>query len=221
MKLLINALIKLLCGIALLGVLVFLPAGTLNYIDGWNLLIILFVPILIMGTVLFIKAPELLKKRLNGKEKQATQRGVVGFSALIFLAVFIIAGLDYRFSWTRVPLTVKIVSVILFLASYAIYAEVMRENAFLSRTIEVQENQVVVDTGLYGIIRHPMYAATIILFLSMPLILGSWIAFIVMLMYPLIIAIRILNEEKVLSEQLEGYVQYKQKVKYRIMPFIW
>lgn len=221
MKLLINALIKLLCGIALLGVLVFLPAGTLNYIDGWNLLIILFVPILIMGTVLFIKAPELLKKRLNSKEKQATQRGVVGFSALIFLAVFIIAGLDYRFSWTRVPLTVKIVSVILFLASYAIYAEVMRENAFLSRTIEVQENQVVVDTGLYGIIRHPMYAATIILFLSMPLILGSWIAFIVMLMYPLIIAIRILNEEKVLSEQLEGYVQYKQKVKYRIMPFIW
>ncbi len=221
MKLLINAITKFIFGFLLVATLVFLPAGTLNYLDGWNLIIILFAPILIMGIVLLIKAPKLLKKRLDGKEKENTQKSVVVFSALIFLVAFIIAGLDFRFGWSVVPFVVKVIAAVLFLASYCLYAEVMRENAYLSRTIEVQKNQTVIDSGLYGIVRHPMYAATILMFLNIPLILGSWIAFVIFLTYPIIIAIRIKNEEKVLTEKLSGYKKYKQKVKYKLLPFIW
>lgn len=221
MKLLFNALTKFICGIALVATLIFLPAGTFNYIDGWIFMGVLFVPIFILGIVLLTKSPELLKKRLDGKEKENTQKGVVAFSGLIFLGGFIVAGLDFRYGWSGMHYIVKIAAIAIFLASYALYAEVMRENAYLSRTIEVQENQKIIDTGLYGIIRHPMYAATIIMFLSVPLILGSWISFVIFLAYPAIIAIRISNEEKVLAEQLDGYREYKQKVKYRIIPFIW
>ena len=221
MKLLLNAITKFIFGILLVGLLVFLPAGTLKFNDGWNLIIILFVPILVMGIVLLAKSPELLKKRLDGKEQESTQKGVVALSGLIFWAAFIVAGLDFRFGWTAVPFAVKTIAAVLFIASYLLYAEVMRENAYLSRTIEVQENQKVVDTGLYGIVRHPMYAATILMFLSIPLILGSWISFVIFLAYPVIIAVRIANEEKVLTEQLDGYREYKQKVKYRIIPFIY
>lgn len=221
MKLLLNALIKFICGLLLVGLLIFLPAGTLNYIGGWTFLGLLFVPIFIMGILLLLKAPDLLKKRLDGKEKENTQKGVVVFSAFIFIAGFVIAGLDFRFGWSNVPTVVVIVASSLFLVAYGLYAEVMRENAYLSRTIEVQENQKVIDTGLYSVVRHPMYMATILLFLMIPLILGSWYAFIIFCGHPIIIALRIKNEEQVLTEQLDGYAEYKQKVKYRIIPLIW
>lgn len=221
MKLLVNGLVKLICGIALVDLLVFLPAGTMNYLNGWLLCALLFVPMLILGAVLFLKAPDLLKKRLDTKEKEATQKGVVAFSGLIFLAEFIIAGLDHRFSWTKVHMAVVVVASVLFLLSYALYAEVMRENVYLSRTIKVHEGQKVVSTGLYGIVRHPMYMATVVMFLSIPLVLGSWIAFAVFLAYPFVIAVRIKNEEEVLSNELEGYKEYKEKVKYRMIPYIW
>lgn len=221
MKLLLGALTKFILGVLLVGALIILPAGTFNYTDGWIFMSVLFVPVLIMGIVLLVKAPQLLAKRLDGKEKESAQKGVVGFSALIFIASFVVAGVDYRFGWSTVPNVVKIIAVGLFIVSYALYAEVMRENAYLSRTIEVQENQKVVSDGLYGIVRHPMYAATILMFLCMPLILGSWISFAILFAYPIIIAIRIVNEEKVLTEQLDGYSEYKAKVKYRIIPFIW
>ncbi|MBQ8649060.1 MAG: isoprenylcysteine carboxylmethyltransferase family protein [Clostridia bacterium] len=221
MKLLLNALIKFICGLLLVGLLIFLPAGTFNYIGGWTFLGLLFVPIFVMGIVLLLKAPDLLKKRLDGKEKENTQKSVVAFSALIFITGFVIAGLDFRFGWSNVPTTVVIIASVLFLVAYGLYAEVMRENAYLSRTIEVQENQKVIDTGLYSVVRHPMYMATILLFLMIPIILGSWYAFIIFLAYPIIIALRIKNEEQVLTEQLDGYAEYKQKVKYRIIPFVW
>ena len=221
MKLLFNALIKFIFGLLLVGLLIFLPAGTLYYPCGWLFMAILFIPILIAGIILFIKAPELLKKRLDNKEKEATQKVVVLLSALVFLGGFITAGLDYRFSWSAMPAHIIIIAAILFLASYGLYAEVMRENAYLSRTIKVSENQKLVSTGLYGIVRHPMYAATIIMFLMIPLILGSWWSFLIFLAYPLIIVVRILNEEKVLSAELDGYEEYKQKVKYRLIPFVW
>ncbi len=221
MKLLLNALTKFICGFFIIGLLIFLPAGTIKFTDGWTFICLLFIPIFIMGIVLLIKSPELLEKRLNGKEEDNTQKSVVAFSALIFLAGFVVAGLDFRFTWTFIPKPIKIISAILFLISYGLYAEVMRENAYLSRTIEVQEHQKVIDTGLYGIVRHPMYAATILLFLMIPLILGSLISFFIFLLYPIIIAVRINNEEKILTEQLEGYAEYKQKVKYKIIPFVW
>lgn len=221
MKLFLNALTKFIFGILLVGLLVFLPAGTLKFNDGWNFIIILFIPILVMGIVLLLKSPDLLKKRLDGNEKENTQKGVVAISGVIFLAAFIVAGLDFRFGWSTIPFAVKIIAAVLFLASYLLYAEVMRENEYLSRTIEVQENQKVIDTGLYGVVRHPMYAATILMFLMIPLILGSWISFVILLAYPVIIAVRIANEEKILTEQLTGYREYKQKVKYRIIPFIY
>ena len=221
MKLLLNGLTKFIVGLLLVGVLIFLPAGTFNYIGGWGFVALLFIPMFIMGVVMFIKAPDLLKKRLDGKEKENTQRGVVAFSGLIFLGGFIVAGLDFRYGWSNVSGAVQIIASALFLVSYALYAEVMRENAYLSRTIEVQENQKVIDTGLYGIVRHPMYMATILLFLMIPLILGSWWSFVIFLAYPVIIALRIKNEEQVLSAQLDGYAEYKQKVKYKIIPFIW
>ena len=221
MKLILNGLIKFIVGLLLVGVLIFLPAGTFNYIGGQVFVALLFIPVFIMGAVMLVKAPDLLRKRLYGKEKENTQKGVVAVSALIFLGGFIMAGLDFRFSWSNVSGAVQIIASVLFLASYALYAEVMRENVYLSRTIEVQKNQKVIDTGLYGIVRHPMYSATVILFLSMPLVLGSIISFVVFLAYPLIIAKRIRNEEEVLEEGLEGYKDYKKKVKYRLVPFVW
>lgn len=221
MKLFINALTKFICGILLVGLLIFLPAGTFSYANGWLFTGILFIPIFIMGIMLLIKSPELLKKRLDGKEKEKTQKGVVLFSGIIFLGGFITAGLDFRFGWSSVPESIVIIASILFIASYGLYAEVMRENAYLSRTIKVSENQKVISTGLYGIVRHPMYAATILMFLMIPMILGSWWSLLIFLGYPFVIAVRIINEEKILTAQLEGYEEYKKKVKYRLIPWVW
>ena len=220
-KLLISALSKFIAGIILMGLVLFLPAGTWNYSNAWLFLGLLFIPMLILGIVLFLKAPELLEKRLQSKEKESTQRGVVAVSGLMFIGSFVLAGLDFRFGWTNVPVWVVAAAAAILLASYGMYGEVMRENAYLSRTVEVQENQKVIDTGLYGVIRHPMYTATIFLFLAIPLVLGSWIAFAVMLLYPVAIIARIGNEEKVLEEGLQGYTEYKKKVKYRLVPFVW
>ena len=220
-KLLIQGIIKFLAGVVLLGVLLFLPAGTLAWPQGWRLMGILFIPMLLAGIVMIQKNPELLRKRLNAKEKQAEQQDVLKLSALMFLAAFILAGLNFRFRWIVLPDWISWTAAVIFLISYGLYAEVMRENAYLSRTIEVQENQKVVDTGLYGIVRHPMYMSTLFLFLAMPLVLGSVISFLIMLLYIPIIAKRIRNEEQVLEEGLEGYSEYKQKVKYKVIPFIW
>ena len=221
MRLLFSALTKYIMGLWLVGALLFVPAGTLDFVNGWLFIGLLFVPMLILGAVLFIKSPELLKKRLDAKEKENTQKGVVALSALLFLAGFIVAGLDRRFGWTQVPRWCVILSSVILLVSYALYAEVMRENAYLSRTIKVQEDQKVIDKGLYGIVRHPMYAVTIWLFLSIPVILGSWWALLCFLPYVAVIVIRITNEEKVLEAGLEGYSDYKKRVKYRIIPFVW
>lgn len=221
MKLLFNALIKFIVGIALVGMLVFLSAGSFGYINGWLFIGLLFIPMLILGIVLFIKAPELLEKRLGAKEKENTQKGVVTLSGLLFIVGFVIAGLDYRFCWSYVPTWVVIFASVVLLVAYALYAEVMRENAYLSRNIEVQENQKVVDTGLYGIVRHPMYAVTIWLFLAIPVVLGSWWSLLCFVPYIAVIIVRILNEEKVLEQGLGGYVEYKKRVKYRILPFVW
>lgn len=220
-SLLWNALIKFFCGVVLMGLVLFLPAGTFAYINAWLFMALLFIPMICLGIVLFLKAPALLEKRLHTKEKEKTQVGVVLFSALMFVGAFVIAGLDYRFGWTFVPRWLVIVAAGLQLFAYGLYAEVMRENAYLSRTVEVQENQRVVDTGLYGIVRHPMYMTTVLLYLAMPLVLGSWLSFLIMLLYPVIIVFRIRNEEKVLEEGLPGYTEYKNKVKYRLLPFIW
>ncbi len=220
-KLLLSALTKFLAGLILMGLVLFLPAGTWNYSNAWLFLGLLFIPMLILGVILFAKAPELLEKRLQSKEKESTQKGVVAISGLMFIGSFVLAGLDFRFGWTNVSEWAVVVAAVILLASYGMYGEVMRENAYLSRTVEVQENQKVIDTGLYGIIRHPMYTATIFLFLAMPVVLGSWIAFGVMLLYPIAIIARIGNEEKVLEEGLQGYTEYKKKVKYRLIPFIW
>lgn len=220
-KLLVNALVKFVCGILLMGLVLFLPAGTFYYPNAWLFIALLFIPMLFLGAVLFLKAPELLRKRLNSKEKETAQVGIVAASALMFVGAFVAAGLDFRFGWTVVPTWLVALAAVVQFASYGLYAEVMRENAYLSRTVEVQENQKVVDTGLYGVIRHPMYTATILLYLAMPIVLGSWIAFVIMLCYPVIIIFRIRNEEKVLEQGLAGYKEYKQKVKYRLIPFIW
>ena len=221
MRLLFSALTKYIMGLLLVGALLFVPAGTLSYVNGWLFIGLLFVPMLMLGAVLFIKSPELLKKRLDSKEKENTQKGVVAFSALLFLAGFIVAGLDHRFGWTQVPRWCVILASVILLVSYALYAEIMRENAYLSRTIKVQEDQKVIDKGLYSIVRHPMYAVTIWLFLSIPVILGSWWALLCFLPYVAVIVIRITNEEKVLEAGLEGYSDYKKRVKYRIIPFVW
>ena len=221
MKLLISALTKYLAGILLMGLLLFLPAGTLNYPGGWLFCGLLFVPMFLLGVVLFIKAPDLLAKRLRSKENRTEQKQVVGLSALMFVGGFVLAGLDFRFGWTSVPTWIVIIASILLLGSYGLYAEVMRENAWLSRTIEVQEGQTVVDTGLYGIVRHPMYAVTTLLFLSMPLVLDSWIAFAVFLIYPALMVKRIKNEEALLEAELPGYRDYQRKVRYRMIPFLW
>ena len=220
-KLFIQAIVKFLLGVVLVGVLIFLPAGTLSYAYGWLLMGILFVPMFIAGLVMMAKNPSLLEKRLNAKEKLKEQSLVVKLSGLMFLVGFILAGLGVRFGWYVLPRYAVIIGVALFLTAYVLYAEVLRENTYLSRTIEVQENQKVIDTGLYGIVRHPMYSATLLLFLSMPIVLGSIYAFIVFLAYPFIIAKRIKSEEEFLEKELSGYSEYKQKVKYRLIPFIW
>ena len=221
MKLLISALTKFIFGLILVGVLLFLPAGTFDYSNGWLFISLLFVPIFILGVVLFIKAPELLEKRLNSKEKENAQKGVVAVSGVLFIFGFVIAGFDYRFSWSSVPVPVVITASVILLVSYALYAEVMRENAYLSRTVEVQKGQKVIDTGLYGIIRHPMYAVTLWLFISIPIVLGSFWSLICFLPYIPLFVIRIKNEEKVLENGLEGYTEYKKRVRYRLIPFVW
>ena len=221
MKLFISALTKFLFGFILVGLLLFWPAGTLHYEGGWLLMGILFLPMLIFGAILFLKAPSLLEKRLNSKEKEKTQKGVVALSGLGFLAGFIVAGLDHRWGWSFVSPTVVCIAALLFLLGYGLYMEVMRENAYLSRTIEIQENQTVIDTGLYGIVRHPMYLATLLMFLSLPIVLGSWYSLLIFLHYPILILLRIRNEEQVLEKGLSGYKEYQQKVRYRLIPFIW
>ena len=220
-KLMFSASIKLLLGLGLVGLLIFLPAGTLHFFNGWLLVAVLFVPMLIAGVVMAVCSPALLKKRLDAKEKEAEQKSVVAMSGTMFIAAFVVAGLNYRYSWIVMPSWVVWGAVALFLLSYLMYAEVLRENAYLSRTIEVQQGQKVIDTGLYGIVRHPMYSATIMLFLSMQLVLGSLPSFVIMLMYIPLIVKRIRNEEKVLLDGLDGYEEYCRKVKYRVMPFVW
>ena len=221
LKLFVQAIVKYFFGVALVGLLVFFPAGTLNYFNGWLFMGILFVPMLFGGIVMMVKNPSLLKSRLNAKEKEAEQGLVVKLSGLMFLVGFIIAGLDFRFGWSKLSEGAVIASAVLFIIAYGLYAEVLRENTYLSRTIEVQEGQRVIDTGLYGIVRHPMYSVTLLLFLSMPIVLGSVYSFIIFLAYPFIIAKRIKNEEELLERELEGYTEYKNKVKYRLIPFIW
>lgn len=220
-KLFLQALAKFSCGVIAVGVLLFLPAGTLLWLNGWISMGILFIPMFCAGIVLMFKNPKLLKKRLNAKEKQSEQQLVVKLSGLMFISGFIAAGLDFRFRWTTPPLWLSWAASAVFLLAYILYAEVLRENTYLSRTVEVQENQKVIDTGLYGIVRHPMYSATLLLFLSMPLVLGSVVSFVIFLAYPVIIVKRIRNEEKVLEAELAGYTEYKKKVRYRLIPFIW
>ncbi len=220
-KLFISAIIKFTLGLILVGLLVFLPAGTIHYFKGWLFMGILFVPMFIAGLVMMVKNPELLRKRLNAKEKQSDQSLVLKLSGLMFLAGFILAGLDFRFGWFPLPDAVSYIAAGVFLLAYLMYAEVLRENTYLSRTVEVQEGQKVIDTGLYGLVRHPMYSATILLFLAMPLVLGSLISFGVFLLYPLLIAFRIKGEEALLEAELPGYGSYKNKVKYRLVPFVW
>ena len=220
-ELFIQAIIKFVFGVILVGVLVFAPAGTLSFWNGWLFMGILFVPMFGAGIVMMFKNPYLLKKRLDAKEKRGEQSMVIKLSGLMFLTGFIVAGLNYRFGWHTLPKTVSIGAAVAFLIAYLIYAEVLRENTYLSRTVEVQENQKVISTGLYGIVRHPMYSATLLLFMVMPLVLGSVISFIIFLAYPIIISKRIKDEEELLSEELEGYAEYKKKVKYRLIPFVW
>lgn len=220
-KLFVKAITKFLSGLILVGLFLFLPAGTFAYPQGWLLMGILFVPMFIAGLIMMKKSPELLRKRLNVKEEQAEQKAVIALSGLMFLASFIVAGLNFRFGWIRLPLWVSYAAALLFLAGYVLYAEVLRENVWLSRTVEVQENQKVIDTGLYGIVRHPMYMSTLILFLAMPLVLGSVISFVIMLLYIPIIAKRIRNEEQVLENGLEGYAEYRKRVRYKVLPFVW
>ena len=221
MKLFLSAILKFAIGAALVGLLIFLPAGTFAYTNGWLLMGILFLPMFIAGIVMLIKTPALLEKRLDAKEKQSTQKGVLKFAGLMFVGGFVVAGLDFRFGWSYVPGWVVITASVLFLIAYLLYAEVLRENAYLSRTIKVEEGQKVVDTGLYAIVRHPMYSATILLFGMMPLILGSWYACIVFAFYPVIIIIRLKDEEALLMRELPGYEAYCQKVRFRLLPFIW
>lgn len=220
-ELLFQTMSKFILGIIVVGILIFLPAGTFHYWNAWLFIGILFIPMFFAGIVLLFKNPALLKKRLNAKEQQTEQSLVIKLSGLMFVLGFAIAGLNFRFKWVMLPSWVSWIAATIFLLSYLLYAEVLRENAYLSRTVEVQQGQKVIDTGLYGIIRHPMYSVTIILFLSMPLVLGSILSFIVFLVYPMIIARRIRNEETVLERGLEGYAEYKKKVKYKILPFVW
>ena len=221
MKLLISALTKALFGLVLIGVMLFLPAWTLNYPGAWLFIALLFIPMAVLGIILYVKAPALLEKRIDFREKEKTQKGVIAFSGLMFPAGFVLSALDFRFSWSDVPTFAVAIASLLFLAGYAMYAEVLRENAYLSRKVELQEGQTVISSGLYGIVRHPMYLATFLMFLPLPIILNSFYGLIPFALYPIVIVIRILNEEKVLSEGLAGYTEYKKKVKYRLIPFVW
>ena len=220
-ELFIKAMIKFFSGLIIVGILIFLPAGTFAFWQGWLMMGILFVPMFCAGIFMMIKNPTLLAKRLNVKEQQAEQKEVILFSGIMFLSAFILAGLNHRFSWIVLPDFISYVAATVFLIGYVIYAEVLRENTYLSRTIEVQEGQHVVDSGLYGIVRHPMYMTTVLLFLSMPLVLGSIISFVIMLAYFPIIAKRIKNEERLLEMELKGYAEYKSRVKYKVIPYMW
>ena len=220
-KLFFQAIIKFSLGLVLVGALLFIPANTFDYWNAWLFIGLLFIPMFVAGVIMMIKKPMLLEKRLNAKEKETTQKLVVAFSGVMFIIGFIVAGLNYRYEWVVMPNVVVIVASAFFIIAYILYGEVLRENEYLSRTIEVQDNQKVIDTGLYGIVRHPLYAVTVVLFLSMPLVLGSLISFAIFLIYPVIIAKRIKNEESVLEKDLEGYIEYKEKVKYKMFPFIW
>ena len=221
MKLLMNAVVKLISGLVLTALLLFAPAGTWHYPGGWLFCALMFLPMLVLGLVLYLKAPELLKKRLNMKETESGQKAVVAFSAVLFVVSFLAAGLDFRFGWTHVPGLLVWAAAAVQLGSYGLYAEVLRENAYLSRTVEVQEGQTVIDTGLYGIARHPMYTATILMCLAIPLVLGSWISFALMLLYPVMILFRIRGEEALLEAGLPGYREYEAKVRWRLIPYIW
>lgn len=221
MKLIINALIKFIAGFLMIGLLLFLPAGTLRYPYAWLFICLLFIPVAVMGVVLYLKAPDLLEKRLNPREKEETQKGVIAASGLMFLLGFVISALDFRFAWSSVPFWLVVVASELFLLGYAGFAEVMRENAYLSRAVEVQKGQKVIDKGLYGVVRHPMYLATLFMFLPIPVILGSFWGLLIFAAYPAVIVLRILNEEEVLTRELEGYAEYKRKVKWRLVPFVW
>lgn len=220
-KLFFSAAVKFLLGVLLVGVLIFLPAGTFSYFNGWLLMGILFLPMLAAGIVMMVKSPKLLAGRLDAKEKQKEQGAVVKICGLMFICGFVLAGLGVRFSWFMLPVGASVAAAVVFLGAYLLYAEVMRENVYLSRTVKVEEGQRVVDTGLYGIVRHPMYAVTLVLFLAIPLVLGSVFALPVFLIYPFVIAKRIKHEEELLERELEGYSEYKNKVKYRLIPFIW
>lgn len=220
-KLFAQAIAKFLCGFVLVGLLIFIPAGSLDYWNGKLFMVILFIPMFIGGLVLMATNPDLLRKRLDAKENESEQKSVILLSGLMFVCGFLLAGFNYRFGWITMPKWIAVAAGIVFLFAYAMYAEVLRENAYLSRTIEVQENQRVIDTGLYGIVRHPMYSVTVLLFLSMPLVLGSLLSFVIFLVYPFILAKRIKNEEQVLERELEGYSDYKNRVKYKMLPFIW
>lgn len=220
-KLALKATAFFLVGAAMVALLLFLPAGTLAYPGAWRLMELLFAPMLLMGVLLLIFAPDVLKKRLNSKEKMGEQKRVVGISGVIFLLGFVLAGMDFRFGWTQVPGWLIAAASIVFLASYAMYAEVMRENAWISRTVEIQEGQQVVSTGLYGVVRHPMYMAASLMFVSLPLVLGSFVSFIVFLFYPFVLAARIRGEEELLTRKLDGYAAYKEKVRFKMIPFIW
>lgn len=219
--LLLSALCKLFLGIGMIALLLFLPAGTWQYWQAWIFIVLLFIPMLGVGIWLLITSPELLAKRLNNKEKEQKQKHVVALSGLMFVGGFVLCGLDYRFAWSQLPWWIVVIAAVVFLIGYAMYAEVLRENAYLSRTIEVQENQQLIDTGLYGIVRHPMYTATLLMFLSMPLILGSWLALLIFALYPALIIKRIHNEEQVLAMGLKGYTDYQKRVRWRLIPFVW
>ena len=220
-KLLLNGVLKMLSGLLVMGLLLFVPAGTWRYPGGWRLLALLFVPMPVVGAVLYVKAPELLEKRLNSREQEPEQKRVILLSSLVFVSGFVLAGLDFRFGWTRLPMAVVVIGCVLFCGAYGLYVEVMRENAWLSRTVEVQEDQQVVDTGLYGVVRHPMYLGVLVLFLSMPLVLGSAVALVPFLAIPWVLVKRIRNEEQVLETGLPGYAEYRKKAKYRLIPFLW
>ena len=221
LQLIFSALSKLVVGLGIIGLLLFLPAGSWHYWHAWLLIALLFIPMMCMGIWLLLSSPELLSKRLNNKEKEQTQKHVVALSGLMFIGGFLLCGFDYRFAWSQVPVWVVATASVFFLIGYILYAEVLRENAYLSRTIEVQDDQQLIDTGLYGIVRHPMYTATLLMFLSMPLILGSWWALALFAIYPLLIIKRIRNEEQVLASGLEGYTDYQQRVRWRLIPWVW
>ena len=220
-KLFFQALSKFLIGLIIICILLFIPAGTLDYPNGWLFIALLFIPMFFAGIIMLFKSPDLLRRRLNAKEEEDEQKTVILLSGIIFLLAFILAGLNFRFGWFKLPTIIIIIASVIFLLAYIMYAEVLRENEYLSRTVEVSENQKVVDSGLYGIVRHPMYTSTIFLFLSMPLVLDSIFSFVVMLVYPIIIIFRIRNEEKVLENELIGYKEYKEKVKYKLIPYLW